>query len=519
ESSCNFKTHLHNGDTLRRRTVNVPAGRPKSGSPPFDWHTSAIDALQIKGLQKIADWCITRMCYEAERFNGFGYRNWHPNVLSPYLWSYSFHYHRGKYIADGKWSSAAVSGQPGAMPILKLLMELDPEIRPPLHFAPAVAEADEPEPEADPERRPDDAAVVAAARGPVGRVLAPLVAPLLGWIRRFIERHGDKLWWLHSIYALGLGATIVFYASKGLDEARWLVVAAVAGWLALVLLFRLYGSGDAQAERRSGRLGKLGFHALTYVLKNLFQGMLFFLLPFYWKSAVPGAASGGFVILLGVLAILSTLDVVFDRVLMRFKGAATAVYFVILFAGLNLALSALFPDLRTLACLLGAAAIATAIFWTMHLPLRLLGRPQWMIAFLLTCAGAVFATYGARSVIPPVPMYVSSGAVGPALLEDGRLSLHVSVVHASLIQEVHALTDVVVPGGRGDRLQHVWRQGGVELQRGPVAPSGAPPPGTVRLRSTLRSFNLPAALAGSWSVDVETEDGQLVGRVAFEVID
>lgn len=150
ESSCNFKTHLHNGDTLRRRTVNVPAGRPKAGSPPFDWHTSAIDALQIKGLQKIADWCITRMCFEAERFNGWGYRRHHPSVLSPYLWSYSFHYHRGKYIADGKWSSAAVSGQPGAMPILKLLMELDPEIRPPLHFAPAVADADEPQPEADP---------------------------------------------------------------------------------------------------------------------------------------------------------------------------------------------------------------------------------------------------------------------------------------------------------------------------------------------------------------------------------
>ncbi|MEZ4380076.1 MAG: DUF5924 family protein [Nannocystaceae bacterium] len=355
--------------------------------------------------------------------------------------------------------------------------------------------------------------------GALARRLAPVVAPVLGWIRRFIERHGDKLWWLHSAYALGLGATIVVYAGEGPGEARWLVVTAVVAWLALVLLFRIYGSGEAQAERRSGRLGKIGFHALTYVLKNLFQGMLFFLLPFYWKSAVPGAASGGFVILLGVLAVLSTLDVVFDRVLMRFKGAATAVYFVILFAGLDLALSALFPDLRTLACLLGAAAIATAIFWTMHLPLRLLGRPQWMIAFLLTCAGAVFATYGARSVIPPVPMYVSSGAVGPALLDDGRLSLHVSVVHESLIHEIHALTDVVVPGGRGDRLLHVWRQGGVELQRGPVAPSGAPPPGTVRLRSTLRSFNFPAELAGSWSVDVETEDGQLVGRVAFTVIE
>ncbi len=148
ESSCNFATHLHNGDSLKRRTYNVPAGRPKAGSPPFSWHVSAIDALSIKGLQKITDWCIPRMCYEAERFNGWGYRRHHPSVLSPYLWSYSFHYHRGKYISDGKWSSAAVSGQPGAMPILKVLMELDPEIKPVLTAKPQVAEA--PEPEADP---------------------------------------------------------------------------------------------------------------------------------------------------------------------------------------------------------------------------------------------------------------------------------------------------------------------------------------------------------------------------------
>src|SRR5690349_21443902 len=35
ESSLSFRAHLHNGDALGARTYHVPAGRPKSGSPPF----------------------------------------------------------------------------------------------------------------------------------------------------------------------------------------------------------------------------------------------------------------------------------------------------------------------------------------------------------------------------------------------------------------------------------------------------------------------------------------------------
>jgi hypothetical protein len=45
------------------------------------------------------------------------------------------------------------------------------------------------------------------------------------------------------------------------------------------------------------------------------------------------------------------------------------------------------------------------------------------------------------------------------------------------------------------------------------------PKGIVRLRSSLTGRDLPSGLVGSWSVDVETEDGQLVGRAEFSVVD
>lgn len=128
EGGCNFSTHLHNGDPLTKRTRQVPANRPKSGSPPFTWEESACDALNLKGLEKVNDWCIERICYELERYNGWGYRQYHSDVLSPYLWSGTSHYTKGKYVADGEWSSSAVSGQSGAVAILLRMAKLDKSI-------------------------------------------------------------------------------------------------------------------------------------------------------------------------------------------------------------------------------------------------------------------------------------------------------------------------------------------------------------------------------------------------------
>lgn len=132
EGGCNFGTHLHNGDSLSRRTVQVPAGRPKSGEPPFQWQDSAIDAIRYDGLDKVQTWSIERICYELEKYNGWGHVLHHADVNTPYLWSGTNQYARGKYVADGKWSSTAVSGQSGAMPILKRIMELDESVRPAL---------------------------------------------------------------------------------------------------------------------------------------------------------------------------------------------------------------------------------------------------------------------------------------------------------------------------------------------------------------------------------------------------
>jgi len=125
ESNCDFGTHLHNGDTLRKRTTHVPAGRPLKGTPPFTWVESAIDAIKYDKLDKVTDWTMERMCYELEKFNGFGYRRESIDIPSPYLWSGTDHYQIGKFESDGHYNRSLKDAQLGVIPILLVLFKKD----------------------------------------------------------------------------------------------------------------------------------------------------------------------------------------------------------------------------------------------------------------------------------------------------------------------------------------------------------------------------------------------------------
>lgn len=122
ESSNNFKTHLHNGDPLTARTFHVPAGRPADGEPPFTWVASAIDALEYEHFNGKTDWTLENICDRGERYNGLGYRNM--GKPSPYLWSGTNNYVRGKYVADGQYDPSTIDRQAGIIPVYLRTMEL-----------------------------------------------------------------------------------------------------------------------------------------------------------------------------------------------------------------------------------------------------------------------------------------------------------------------------------------------------------------------------------------------------------
>jgi uncharacterized protein (TIGR02594 family) len=114
-----FKAYLGNGQPLSKRTTIVPKGR----GPFKTWEAGATDALLLMGLDNIKDWNIERMFYELERYNGFGYKN--RGIETPYVWSYTNLYKKGKYVADGQFSASAVDKNPGCYAIYKLLTAKD----------------------------------------------------------------------------------------------------------------------------------------------------------------------------------------------------------------------------------------------------------------------------------------------------------------------------------------------------------------------------------------------------------
>lgn len=127
ESDLNFRTHLHNGDSLSARTHHVPAGRPATGEPPFSFEESAIDALKSSphSLHKITRWSAERACFEWERYNGLGYLKHGP---SPYVWRGMDVYKHGKFVADGEYDDDVVDKQLGCVVVARELALIDPEV-------------------------------------------------------------------------------------------------------------------------------------------------------------------------------------------------------------------------------------------------------------------------------------------------------------------------------------------------------------------------------------------------------
>jgi lysozyme family protein len=120
ESDFDFNTHLHNGDPLKGRTTQVPAGRPVGGSPPFDWEYSAIDALEYDRATGVKSWDLPTLFWFLEGFNGWGYRvgqgrDTTPKNRSQYIYSASNHYVKGRYTSDTVFDKDSVSEQVGCM--------------------------------------------------------------------------------------------------------------------------------------------------------------------------------------------------------------------------------------------------------------------------------------------------------------------------------------------------------------------------------------------------------------------
>jgi hypothetical protein len=368
-----------------------------------------------------------------------------------------------------------------------------------------------------PRGAPGAAAPAAPAGSPPGEPGAPAPPPakptgFLGRVRAFFKRHGRKLWWVHSCYALGLGIAVMLLAQKGSEYFRWLAIFLGGAWLMFLLFFRIFRSG---AQRKvGGAAAKVAFVAMNYLMKDMYQAMLFFLLPFYWRSSTWGASNYWFAIGLGVCALLATLDVVFDHYVMRWRVLASLYYLVALFACLNLLIPALLPAVHVLWALLAAAGVSAFVFLTLHIRLRYLVTRAGLLISVIVMAAAMLGAWAGRRAVPPVPYYTTRAVAG-AVRPRGD---PVATVRAAELEQVVAITDVVSPIGGVEPFRHVWRRAGKVVAS--VEPLSSRLPGAqvaLQLSTRLPPAKLPAERTGGWTVDLETTDGRLIGRAKFDV--
>jgi lysozyme family protein len=132
ESSQSWTRSLAQGDPWNQVSVHVPRGR----GPFKSWEDAAYDALvTLKHLDRVFGAApdavrLEKALYQWERYNGWGYYQYHPNCPSPYLWGSTSIQRPGKYVSDGKWSATTMDVQLGCVAMLKTMMLLDSTIAP-----------------------------------------------------------------------------------------------------------------------------------------------------------------------------------------------------------------------------------------------------------------------------------------------------------------------------------------------------------------------------------------------------
>ena len=124
ESSQDWTASLAQGDPWNWISVHVPAGR----GPFKSWEEAAVDAL-VNCAPYAAynrDWSTGGTLTKLEEYNGLGYAS--RGKPSPYIWSGTDQYIRGKYVRDGVYDPEAIDTQLGCAGLLLAMMTLDPAI-------------------------------------------------------------------------------------------------------------------------------------------------------------------------------------------------------------------------------------------------------------------------------------------------------------------------------------------------------------------------------------------------------
>jgi hypothetical protein len=321
----------------------------------------------------------------------------------------------------------------------------------------------------------------------------------------FLERHQRTLWTLHSLWALALGVVVMWLGSRHFAWLRVTLFYLAFLWLTSLFVPALVDE-PGRPTRWRGRLRLV----INYFHKNFYQQLLFFLLPVYWASATAWSLNVLFVVLVAGSALISTLDVFYDRHLSVRRGLLAVFFAFNLFACINVMLPVLWGISNRVALPL-SAGLAVGAFATIRHRLRELASFPVRRQVGVAAMALVLLVALGRPLIPPAPLRVMSAHFGSGIDRRGlRVTGLLDSLPAGWSGRVYVVTAIYAPLGLRDRLEHRWYQDGRLVYSSPSYEVAGGRGEGFRLW-TSGTVNLLRA-GSRVRVDVRTESGQLVGR-------
>lgn len=257
---------------------------------------------------------------------------------------------------------------------------------------------------------------------------------------------------------------------------------------------------------------------LRYATQMIHQESLFFVLPFFFTTTTWNSGQALFTALLGLAALVSIVDPLYYRWLSRQRWAFMAFHSLTLFAVLLTTLPLIY-HLATPQSYQLALATTVLLAFPSLLGAQLGQRWPRQLMMLGLIAALGMAGWWARTWVPPATLWLNQAAVSLELddrnREPGRSLKRVAL--AELRSDgLFAYTAINAPRGLNERIYHVWRHRGKEVDRIPLDIRGGRKDG---YRAWSHKQHFPASPLGRWEVRVQTEAGQLIGVLRFTVVE
>lgn len=270
---------------------------------------------------------------------------------------------------------------------------------------------------------------------------------------------------LHSVWALLTGIVVLLLARERYGFVPWVLAFLALTW-ASTLFFGRRASRDADEDDGGGGVPGVAEEVTSYVTRGLYQETLFFLLPFYGYSTVARSPNVLFVALLGGLALLASLDLVFDRWLRTSPVFGLVFFATVAYAATNLLLPMLVglpPNVATVV----AAAIAVGS----AAPLALRGaaehRPGERMRLLAAAAVILGVAIGLPGLVPPVPLRLEEARFA-AGIERETLELRGALPREAEASELDGvlvvMARVFAPSSVPTRVWLDWRRDGETIR-------------------------------------------------------